>query len=70
MVEGGGLFLNFFEFEKSIFFFNFWPMEHLVIKICMVWSNLNTVKILFCKVAVSLIKIAIKDIKMTKKKKK
>ena len=31
------------------------------------WSNLNTVKISFCKVAVALVKFAIKDLKMTKK---
>ena len=37
------------------------------IKIYKEWSNLNTVKISFCKVAVPLIKFAIKDEKMTKK---
>ena len=37
------------------------------IKICKEWSNLNTDKISFCKVAVPLIKFAIKDIKITKK---
>ena len=31
------------------------------------WPNLNTVKILFCKVAVPLVKFAIKDLKMTEK---
>ena len=36
------------------------------IKIYKEWSNLNTVKISFCKVAVRLIKFAIKDVKMTK----
>ena len=29
------------------------------------WPNLNTVKILFCKVAVPLVKFAIKDLRMT-----
>ena len=38
------------------------------IKIIKEWSNLNTVKISFCKVAVLLIKFAIKDVKLTKKK--
>ena len=33
------------------------------------WLNLNTVQISFCKVAVPLIKFAIKDVKMTKKRK-
>ena len=33
-------------------------------------SNLNTVKISFCKAAVPLIKLAIRDIKITKKCKK
>ena len=36
------------------------------IKIYREWANLNTVKISFCKVAVPLIKFAIKDVKMTK----
>ena len=31
------------------------------------WSNLNTVKISFCKVAVPLVVFAIKDLKMTEK---
>ena len=31
------------------------------------WPNLNTVKISFCKVAVPLVKFAIKDLKMTEK---
>ena len=29
------------------------------------WLNLDTVKISFCKIAVSLVKFAIKDLKMT-----
>ena len=33
------------------------------------WSNLNTVKISFCKVAVPFIKFAIQDVKMTKNRK-
>ena len=37
------------------------------IKIYKEWSNLNTVKISFYKVAVPLIKFGIKDVKMTKK---
>ena len=37
-----------------------------LIKINKEWSTLNTVKISFCKVAVPLIKFAIKDVKMTK----
>ena len=31
------------------------------------WPNLNTVKLLFCKVAVPNFKFAIKDLKMTEK---
>ena len=42
----------------------------MLIKIYKEWSILNTVKISFCKVAVSLIKFAIKDETMTPKKKK
>ena len=40
------------------------------IKIYKEWSSLITVKISFCKVTVSFVKFAIKDTKMTKKKKK
>ena len=40
------------------------------IKIYKEWSNLNTDKISFCKVALPLIKFAIQDAKMTKKHKK
>ena len=40
------------------------------IKIFKEKSNLNTVKVSFCKVAMPLIKFAIKDVKMTEKKKK
>ena len=32
------------------------------------WPNLNTVKISFCKVAVPLVKFAIKDLKTTEKR--
>ena len=71
MLEVGRLFLNnFFEREK-IEIFNFWLRAHLAykmnpIKIYKGWSNLNTVKISICKVAVPLIRFAIKDIKMIK----
>ena len=34
------------------------------------WSNLNTVKTSFYKVAVPLVKFAIEDVKMTKKRQK
>ena len=75
MLEGGGLFLNIFEREQKMEFFNFWLRTHLAykmnaIKISKEWSNLNTVKISFCKVAVPLIKFSIKDVKMTQKHKK
>ena len=75
MLEVGGLFHNSFESAKSRFFFYFWLRAQFAykmnpIKIYKEWSNLNTVKILFCKVAVPLIKFAIKDEKMTTKKKK
>ena len=71
MLEVGGLFLDIFECEKKNRIFNFWIRAHLAykvnpIKIYKEWSNLNTIKILFCKVAVPLIKFAIKDVKMTK----
>ena len=36
-------------------------------KFCRELLNLNIVKILFCKVAVPLVKFAIKDLKMTEK---
>ena len=57
---------------KKMEFFNFWLRAHLAykmnhIKIYKKWSNLNTVKISFHKVAMPLIKFAIKDVKMTKK---
>ena len=32
------------------------------------WPNLNAVKISFCKVAMPLVKFAIKDLKMTEKR--
>ena len=72
MIENGGLFLIIFFNVKKIEFFNFWLRAHLAykmnpIKIYKEWSNLNTVKISFCKVAVPLIKFVIKDVKMTKK---
>ena len=72
MLGVGVLFLNSFEHEKKIEFFNFWLRAHLAykmnhIKIYKEWSNLNTVKISFCKVDVALIKFVIKDVKITKK---
>ena len=72
MLEVGGLFLNIFESEKKSIFFNFWLRAQLaykmnLIKINKEWSNLNTVKISFCKVAVPLIKFAIKDVKNDQK---
>ena len=82
MLKVGGLFLNIFEREKKKKkkkkknrIFNLWQRAHLVykmnpIKIYKEWANLNTVKISFCKVAVTLINFAIKDVKMTKKRKK
>ena len=58
---------------KKFDFSIFWLTAHLAykidpLKIYTEWSNLNTVKISFCKVAVPLIKFAIKDVKMSKKR--
>ena len=73
-LEVGMLFLNIFEREKNQIF-QFLLRAHLAykrnpIKIYKEWSNLNTVKVSFCKVAVPFFKFAIKDIKMTKNHKK
>ena len=59
--------------KKKMICFYFWLRAHLAYKmnptkINKEWSKLNTVKISFCKVAVPLIKFAIKDIKITKKR--
>ena len=73
MLEVGELFLNTSEREEKAIFFVFWLRTHIAykmnpIKIYREWLNLNTVQISFCKVAVTLIKFAIKDVKMTKKR--
>ena len=75
MLEVGGLFLNIFECEQKMEFFNFWLRTHLAykmnpIKIFKDWWNLHTVKISFCKVAVPLIKFSIKDVNWPKNVKK
>ena len=75
MLEIGGLFLNIFEHETNRNDFNFWLRAHLAykmnpIKIYNELSNLNAVKISFCKVTVPLIKFANEDIKTTKNKTK
>ena len=69
MLEVGGLFLNIFERKKKKKkkkkkkeFFNFWLRAHLAYKMNPIniyrkWSNLNTVKISFCKMSVPLIKL-------------
>ena len=58
----------------AFFFFNISLGAHFAYKIFPIkfyiyreWPNLNTVRILFCKVAVPLVKFAIKDLKMTVK---
>ena len=75
MLEVGGLFLTIFEHEKKkkMEFFSFWLRARLAYKMNPIniykeWSNLNTVKISFCKVAMGLTKFAIKDVQMTKKR--
>ena len=70
----GGLILNIFECQKKkkFFFFNISLEAKLAYKIYRInfygeWPNLNTYKISFCKVAVPLVKFAIKGLKMTEK---
>ena len=69
-----GYLLNIFESQKSFFFYFFFffnisqlPYKIYPIKFYREWPNLNTVKISFCKVAVPLVKFAIKNLNMTKK---
>ena len=67
----GGLISQHFRTPKSSLFFKISPRAQLAYKICPIifyrkWSNLNTVKISFCKVAVSLVKFAIEDLKRPK----
>ena len=67
-----GSFLNIFVRQK-ITFFNISPRAQLAYKIYPIkfyreWPNLNTLKISFCKVAVPLVKFAIKDLKTTEKR--
>ena len=65
-----GFLLNIFECQKKVSFFIISPRAQLTYKIYPIklyreWPNLNTVKISFCKVAVPLVKFAIKDLKAT-----
>ena len=73
MLEVGGLFFNIFGHGKKNQIFQFLTkgtpyLQNEPRKIYNGWSNFNTVKISFCKVAVPHIKFSIKDIKMTKKR--
>ena len=69
----GGLISQHFRAPKNGFFFlNISLGAQLAYKIYPIkfyreWPNLNTVKISFCKVAVLLVKFALKDLKMTEK---
>ena len=69
MLEVGGYFSTVLNVKKKNWVFQIFYLAYKMnhIKIYKDWSNLNTIKISFCKVAVPLIKFAIKDIKMTKK---
>ena len=69
----GGLISQHFRTPKNSFFFQYFTkgtacLQNLFYKIYREWPNLNTVKILFCKVAVPLVKFAIKDLKTTEKR--
>ena len=66
--------VNFSSFSnaKKYFFFNISPRAQLAyksypIKFYREWPNLNTVNISYCKVAVSLVKFAIKGLEATEK---
>ena len=74
MLAIGELILAFLN-EKKIEIFKFIIGSQLACKINSIkfykeWWNRNTVKISFCKVAVPLVKLSIKDVKKTKNKKK
>ena len=68
----GGLISQHFLMQQKWIFFNISLGAQLAYKIYPIkfyreWPNHNTVKILFCKVTVPLVKFAIKDLKMTQK---
>ena len=65
-------FSTFSNAKKEMAFFSISLRAQLAYKIYPIkfyreWPNINTVKILFCKVAVPLAKFAIKDLKLTEK---
>ena len=75
MLAIGKLISQHFWTRKKIEFFKFIIGAQLAYKINSIkfyneWWHRNTVKISFCKVAVPLVKLSIKDVKMTKNRQK